>query len=265
MDRKLIYGFAVILLVLLMFGCRGKKAVITKKMPVTENYELIRGIAANELEYRNVEMKFSTRAELEGKNYSLNVTYRNKKDETIWLSVRAMLGIEAARIIANRDSVWVISKVARVKEKGSWNEMSKLLGYPLDFMALQNIMTRKLFYPGQPGNDMLSSFLKREDGNRVLIVPDFENVELRSDAESFGFMPQFIIDQDYKQISGTKLVPEDNEWMLEVEYEKGAGANYGIGNNIKLSAIDSQNNMDLELKIQQVSINEELKFPFQWF
>ena len=78
-----------------------------------------------------------------------------------------MLGIEAARVIANRDSVWLVSKMAQMKEKGSWKEMSKLLGYPLDFMALQNIMTRKLFYPGQEGNDMLMSFLKRDDGSHV--------------------------------------------------------------------------------------------------
>ena len=265
MFRKLIFGATMVVLAAIMFGCKGKKAVVGRKQPAKDNYELIRGVTANELNYNNVEIKFTTRAELEGKKYSLNVTYRNKKDETLWLSVRAMMGIEAARLIANRDSVWVVSKIAQVKEKGSWNEMSKLLGYPLDFMALQNIMTRKLFYPGQAGNEMLKSFLKREDGERVLIVPDFENVKQRNDAGSFGFLPQFVIDKNYKQINSTKLVPEDNEWMLEVVYDTGSGDNLGIGNVISLSAIDSQTNISMDLKIQQISINEDFKFPFQWF
>ena len=78
-------------------------------------------------------------------------------------------------------------------------------------------------------------------------------------------MPHFVIDKSFNLLTQTKLVPEDNEWMLEVEYESGSGSNMGIGNTIKLSAIDSQTNMELDLRVQQVSINEELKFPFQWF
>jgi len=81
--------------------------------------------------------------------------------------VRAMLGIEAARLVANRDSVWVISKIGKIKEKGTWKEMSKTIGYPLDFMALQNMMTRKIFYPGQDDKTMLGFFLRRDDGNKA--------------------------------------------------------------------------------------------------
>ena len=265
MDRRIVYVFTAIMLASLMFGCKSKKAVVIKKKARTDYSELIKGVESGELDYRSLEMKLSTRAELDGKKYGLNITYRNDRDQTLWISVRAMLGIEAARVIANRDSVWLVSKMAQMKEKGSWKEMSKLLGYPLDFMALQNIMTRKMFYPGQEGNDMLMSFLKRDDGSQVLIVPDFEDIEQRKDAGFFGFMPQFVIDKSLNILKATKLVPEDNEWMLEVEYDNDSNSNLGIGNNIRLSAIDSQNNMDLDLKIQQVSINEELKFPFQWF
>jgi uncharacterized protein YcfL len=265
MNRAVIYLIAMAILVLTMSGCKAKKAVVRKKQPVADHMELIKSITANELDYRNIEIKYSTRAELEGKNYGLNITYRNTKDETLWVSVRAMLGIEAARVIANRDSVWVISRIAQIKEKGSWREMSKLLGYPLDFMAFQNIMTRRLFYPGKEDNGILSTFLKREEGNKIMIVPDFEDGSQRKDADVYGFLPQFIVDKNLRQLNETRLVPEDNEWMLGVEYEEGASTNLGLGSKMIISAMDSQSNLDLDLKIQNVKIDEELKFPFQWF
>ncbi len=226
---------------------------------------LLQRTAGQELEYQNVEIKFSTKAELSGKNYALNITYRNQKNEILWVSVRAMLGIEVARMVAKRDSVWIISKMGQIKEKGTWRDMSKMIGYPLDFIAFQNIMTRRLFYPGNSDKSMLKSFLKRDDGNKVLLVPNFENKNQRNDVATFGFLPQFIIDKKNGQLMGARLVPEDNEWMLEIMYQEDAGENMGLGKNLLLKALDSQSILDMNLKIQQVKINEALKFPFQWF
>jgi len=126
-------------------------------------------------------------------------------------------------------------------------------------------MTRRLFYPGNSDKSMLKSFLKRDDGNKVLLVPNFENKNQRNDVATFGFLPQFIIDKKNGQLMGARLVPEDNEWMLEIMYQEDAGENMGLGKNLLLKALDSQSILDMNLKIQQVKINEALKFPFQWF
>ena len=265
MSRKIVYSFVVVILILGLGACRGKKNMVKKFVKPSKSEELIQRVAEQELDYNSIEIKYSTRAELSGKKYSLNITYRNKKNELLWVSVRAMLGIEVARLVANRDSVWVISKIGKIKEKGTWKEMSKTLGYPLDFMALQNMLTRRIFYPGRDDNTMLGSFLKRDDGKKVLMVPDFENSEQRKDVASFGFLPQFVINQRTGILNNTRLVPEDNEWMMNVEYQENAEENMGLGKSVLIKAIDSETNIDLDLKIQQVSINQIYKYPFQWF
>jgi len=265
MGRKIVYGFVILILILGLEACRGKKSMVKKVYKPTKSEELIRKVAEQEMDYRSIEIKYNTRAELEGKKYSLSITYRNKKNELLWVSVRAMLGIEVARLAANRDSVWVISKIGKIKEKGTWKEMSKTIGYPLDFMALQNMLTRKLFYPGQDDIGMLTNFIKRDDGNTVLIVPDFENAKQRNDIASFGFLPQFIIDKKKGLLNSARLVPEDNEWMMDIEYQNEAVLNMGLGKNMLIKAIDSESNLNLDLKIQQVTIDQVFKYPFQWF
>lgn len=266
MNRKLVYCFVALVMVFALDGCRGKKEMVKKDKTVTLGDELIQKVSKQGIGYENIEIKFSTRAVIEDKNYSLNITYRNTKDETIWISVRAMLGIEAARVIATRDSVWVISKIAQIKEKGTWKEMSKTIGYPLNFDALQSIMSRKIFYPGTNDLSILNSFLVRDNGkNTVLLVPDFKKQRQINDVDSYGFLPQFIVDKGSGGLNGTRLVPRENEWMFEVKYQVDSDDNMGLGNSMVLKAVDTDSNLDMELKIQQLTINQSLKFPFQWF
>lgn len=265
MNRTVSYGIIVFLVVVLLGGCRAKKEVVKKDIRKAQSDEMIKNVSNGEIDYKTIEIKSSTRAELDGRNYSLNITYRNKKDETIWVSVRAMLGIEAARIIANKDSVWVVSKLAQIKEKGTWKEMSKLIGYPLDFMSFQGIMARKLFYPGEENINKLKGYSQKDEGGSVMLVPDFGNEKLRLDADNYGFLPNFKIGKSDNVLNGTKLSPEDNEWLFDVKYEEGAMENLGLGKSMLLSALDSENRLELNLKIQQVSLNGVLKMPFQWF
>jgi len=265
MNRIILYSITIFLMVFLLGSCKGKKSMVKKEGRVTKSDDLIMDVSKQEIDYKTIEIKSSTKAELDGKRYSFNITYRNKKNETIWVSVRAILGIEAARIIANRDSVWVISKIAKIKEKGSWKDMSKMIGYPLDFMAFQNIMARKLFYPGNAKNDNLKGFIRKDEKERILLVPDYSNEKQRNDSDNFGFLPKFVIGKRDYSINNTRLAPEDNEWLFEVEYQDGARENLGLGRNIIIKALDSQSKLELDLKVQKVTINEIIKTPFQWF
>ncbi len=265
MKRIILYSITVVLLGFLMGGCKGKKSMLKKEGRITKSDDLIKDVSKQEINYQTIEIKSSTKAEMDGKRYSLNITYRNKKDETIWVSVRAMLGIEVARLIANRDSVWVVSKIAKTKEKGSWQDMGEMLGYPVDFMAFQNIMTRKLFYPGEQKNDKLKSFIRKDEKDGILLVPDYSNEKQRLDSDNYGFLPKFIIGKKKYSINRTSLAPEDNEWLFEVEYQGDTMENMGLGKNIKIKAMDAQSNIELDLKIQEININEAIKVPFQWF
>jgi len=265
MRRNIVYSFVLLIMVLGLGACKTKKGMVKKEERISKSLELIKKVSEQQIEYSNIEIKYSTRAEIEDNKQNLSITYRNRKDELIWISARAMLGIEVMRLVANHDSVWLISRVGRIKEKGTWKEMSETIGYPLDFIAIQNMMVRKIFYPGSLEVGKLNTYLRRDDGKKVLIVPDYQKEDIRKDAASFGFLPQFVLDAGKGRLLGTKLVPEDNQWMLEVKYEDNDGENMGLGSNILIKALDSQSNMDIDLKIQHVTVSDEMKYPFQWF
>jgi hypothetical protein len=265
MGRKLLYFLVVALVIVNLGGCKVKKILVKEDKTESRTMGFVKKVEEKELDYQSLEIKYATRAELDGKNYALNITYRNLKNEKLWISVRAMFGIEAARLYADRDSVWIVSRVGQFKEKGSWGDMSKLIGYPLDFMAFQGILARRIFYPGREDNIPLQNFMKKENGNGIMLVPDYRNDKQRGDSEVFGFMPQFVIDRISSRINGTRLAPEDSEWMFDVKYDPGGDDNLGLGKLMTIRGVDPESDVEMDLKIQNVAINEELKFPFQWF
>ena len=265
MGRTFAYVISFIIAISLLGGCKTKKLMLKKEKTASKAVGLVKEIEDQELDYQSLEVKYSTRAELDGAKYALNITYRNIINEKLWMSVRAMLGIEAARMYADRDSVWIISRVGQFKEKGSWADMSKLVGYPLDFMAFQGILARKVFYPGREDKTLLQYFMKKENGNGIKLVADYNNQQHRDDAELFGFMPQFVVDGSNRRLYGTRLAPEDSEWMVDITYDRESVENMGLGNVMKIKGVEPEAEIELDLKIQGVSIDQALKFPFQWF
>ncbi len=206
----------------------------------------------------------STKTDAFGSNYLFNITYRNQKDSIIWISARAMLGIEAARIICNKDSVWIISRIARIEEKGSWDKMTEIVGYPLDFNTLQGIFSRKLFVPND--DQYLSRYTVKKTDKGILLAPDFNDNDQIELIREYGFMPQFLLAPGQKRLYRTRLMPEDNTWQMDCLYGESAVEQFfGLPESLKILAIDENNRLAFDLKILKVILNTDLKFAFPWF
>ena len=80
------------------------------------------------------------------------------------------------------------------------------------------------------------------------------------------FMPQFLIDTNQKLLCRTRISPEDSSWLLDIIYgsesEQSLG---GLPSNIHIDAIDMEEKMEFDMKLNAVTIDRELKFPFAWF
>ncbi|MBT3242687.1 MAG: DUF4292 domain-containing protein [Bacteroidetes bacterium] len=247
-------------------SCKIKKRITKGKKLEGINTELIKKIRESEIDYTSIEIKASTKTDALGKKYSFNITYRNRRDSIIWISARVMLGIEAARIICTPDSVWMISRLARIEEKGDWSTMTDLVGYPLDFNTLQALFTRRIFIPGECGKNLLENYVINGKGKGVLLTPDYTIEEQRDCLVKSGFMPQFLLAEGQMRLERTRIMPEDGNWMMDFLYGENAVEQfYGLPERIAVSAMDQDQNLTIDLKIMQVNLNTELKFAFPWF
>ena len=63
-----------------------------------------------------------------------------KKDSLIWLSVNWALGIEALRVLIDKDSVRILYKMDKEYQVRSLEYLTEVAALPLDLHALQEII-----------------------------------------------------------------------------------------------------------------------------
>ncbi len=247
-------------------SCKVKRKVVDNRKASKETIEIVTALKNNELEYSTFELRGSTKTDIVGgTKYVFNLIYRNKLDSLLWMSARAMFGIEAARLIANKDSVWIISRLARIEEKNDWLGFSKMIGYPLDFHTLQALLTRKIFMP-QAQSELLQNMNSVDADQGRMLVPDYNDGEQRELLSRIGFLPHFQLNDRGTNLVKTKLVPEEGNWLLEVMYgEEGIVEFFGLPSRIAVSALDENENYQLDVKVLHVKVNQELRYPFPWF
>ena len=261
--NKQIIILSLLTLLVLFSSCRSKKGITTAPQKASSGSALIQQVLSNEINYSSLELRGSTRAEFDDTKYNLSITYRNYRDSVIWISVRALLGIEVVRILCTPEEVAVYSRMGDINERGDWSEMEELVGYPIDFYSLQGLMARKLFYPDKSGLHPLSNYKTNKSEAGTLLVPDQDFFKNGENAEVV--YPVFLIDAQGNKIVKTRLSPASNVWQFEVEYdEQLMNDQFGFPEGYTLRAVDSNQRLELYLKWQGISINEELKMPYQW-
>ena len=84
----------------------------------------------------------------DGKDYEFNAFIRLQKDKMIWISINALLGIEAFRAIITPDSVKVLNKLDKVYQLKSVSYLQEMSHLPFDFNTLQSIVLGNPDLPG---------------------------------------------------------------------------------------------------------------------
>lgn len=264
MERsRVTIWFLMAILAITLGGCKAKKGLIHRNSDTVNSVGAIQKVVDNQINYESLELRGSTKATLDDTRYNLTFTYRNYRDSLIWISVRAMLGIEVVRISCTPDEVAVYSRMADLNERGGWQEMEKLVGYPVDFYSLQGLMARRLFFPKESGYQKLNSFMVNRNDNGLLLVPDNDTFKEGNDGAMV--FPVFLIDENSHQIKKARISPANSGWQFEVDYgDEVMDDQFGFPKNYLIVAMDAKQKIELNLKWQGVKMNEELKTPYQW-
>ena len=255
----------VFLISLVVTGCKSKKGVVKKRAKKASSAVVIDKVKDVCLDYNSIEIKGSAKTEFDGKKYNFTIVFRNYKDKEIWVSVRAMLGIEVARLQCTPDNVKIFSRIAGIKESGDWSKMTEFLGYPIDYYTFQGMMTRGLFVPGKSRLDELGHYIHRNSESGILLVPDYNSKTFMEQNKNADFWPQYLVDNESFTIVKMRIVPTRNEWQLEANYGNYSNDDFGgLPNSFTLNAVDEGQDLELFFKVQSVIINQDLKMPFQW-
>lgn len=195
---------------------------------------------------------FSARVKMdyEGNDKKLNditAFIRIKKDSAIWVSLNAVLGIEAVRVLITPDSVKVLDKLNKTIQYKDFKFLQDVTKLPVDFATLQNLIVgNPVFMNGKPNKVNQSDLL----------------IQLVTLGEAFQNNSDF--DQKELLLNRTRLQYLDTLDPRSANLEYGGYELQGekkFSTKRKVNVVDKKS-MNVDLDFKQVTFNSSLNFPF---
>jgi hypothetical protein len=121
-------------------GCRVKR--VTERSPLVplSDHALRVLLEEQRYDFETLSGKLNMTASANGQNNSFKANLRVRKDSALWLSLTPALGIEAARVLIDRDSVKYVDKINNQYYIGNYSFLDSILDYPAEFSFLTNLL-----------------------------------------------------------------------------------------------------------------------------
>lgn len=183
----------------------------------------------------------------DGKKYNVNATIRMYRDSIIWVSVNAILGIEAMRVLVTKDSVKLINKLDKIYSARSVSYLQEVTALPLDLFTFQDLVV---------GNPV---FL---DSNIVSYSNSGEELSLLSLGDVFRhFITLHSFDKvvQHSKLDDVDILRNRTCDLIYEKYETRKGPRFSTRRQITVS---EKSKLDVKLDFKNYDFNETLSFPF---
>ena len=251
----------ILLAIITLASCRSTKKIqtaIEKKdtvetvtTPKIDTTQLINNalltLKNNRIDYKT----FSAKVDVDyrggdDKHYDVNANLRMYKDSLIWISVNAVFGIEAMRLLINKDSVFLLDKLNKTYLTRSIDYLQEVSGLPLTLSNLQDILA---------GNPVfIDSVVSYSNDNSTIsllsIGQTFKNL-VTINGEKNVLVHSKLDDLDITRSRTADLNYDD--------YENKKGKSFSSKRRITVA---EKNKLDISLNFKQYEFNDDLSFPF---
>ncbi len=186
----------------------------------------------------------------EGKDRKLNdvnAFLRMKKDSVIWVSIVAVLGIEAFRVMITPDTVSVMDKLNKTIQYHPFEYLREITKLPIDFKSLQDLIL---------GNPI---FL---DSNVVAYSENDKYTSLTTLGKLFKNFSTFVNPQLSLERSKLDDVDSFNSRSADLFYQDYEQNNQLLFSTKRKISIADKSRIEIELEFKQVLFNTPMNFPF---
>ncbi|WP_246293624.1 MULTISPECIES: DUF4292 domain-containing protein [Winogradskyella] len=245
-DIKLKVVFSAMLIGLVM-SCSGTKSVIASGVASDKlsAKQVIKQHEKSESDFKTMNAKVAIDLIQGEKNQGYTFSFRMEKDQVIWLS--APFGM--ARMMITPDKVKFYNKLDGEYFDGDYKLLSDVVGVDLDFNKVQNILLGQAIYDLQEEAHQVSV-----NGNSYALSPKDQNVLI----ELF-----YLINPSHFKMDSLQMYQQSEKRMLQVDYASYQEVDKQIiPENIKIIAVDNDDEVIITMAFKSVSLNDEVRFPF---
>jgi hypothetical protein len=270
-HKKMQYLTRLLIVVIISsaaIGCRSTKklqTVIAKKdslqVPVVDPSvdlradsvrfikEVFSTIEKNRIEFNTFSAKVKVDFEgKDGKKSDFNANIRLYKDSVIWISINALLGIEAFRVLITRDSVKVMNRLEKVVQLRSVSYLQEVIQIPVTFNVLQDLIVGNPIYFD---STTILSYKKELSGVSLLSIGNLFKHLLT--ASNNGYLPlQSKLDD----------VDANRARTCYISYGDYQNKNNARFSTYRKITVAEKSKLDIELQFKQIDFNVELNIPF---
>lgn len=241
-------SFILILLCSMIISCGTRRAATGIATRNAEAAGVIEQHYEKETDFETLSGRLRTVYQDEEKTQSLNLHFRMEKDKAIWMSA-SILGFPVAKAFITPTNVSYYEKVSKTYFDGDFSLLSELLGTPLDFEKLQNLLLGQAIYDLRKEEFDFSEtargyqfkpLVAGELHKMFLLNPEHLKAEAQQLAQEGENRSVTVTYSGYQQISG-KTFPED----------------------IKIVANSGSKSTNIELSYRSLEVNKEMNFPFE--
>lgn len=201
----------------------------------------------NEVDFNTLQGRLSLNYQTTDRSQSITVTFRMKKDETIWMSGQ-LLGIPLAKVMITPNSVQFYEKITRTYFDGDFRLLSDLLGTPLDYEKIQNLLLGQTIYD-----------LREE---RYKLTESARGYQLEPEQEAL-LKKMFLLDAgNFKALAQQLGQSRENRSVTVTypEYQK-IGKQLFPG-QIQIIANEGAESTRIDMTFRNVEFNVPVSFPF---
>ncbi|QXP80796.1 DUF4292 domain-containing protein [Winogradskyella sp. HaHa_3_26] len=228
-------------------SCSGTKSVIASGVASDKlsAKQVIKQHEKSESDFKTMNAKVAIDLIQGEKNQGYTFSFRMEKDQVIWLS--APFGM--ARMMITPDKVKFYNKLDGEYFDGDYKLLSDVVGVDLDFNKVQNILLGQAIYDLQEEAHQVSV-----NGNSYALSPKDQNVLI----ELF-----YLINPSHFKMDSLQMYQQSEKRMLQVDYASYQEVDKQIiPENIKIIAVDNDDEVIITMAFKSVSLNDEVRFPF---
>ena len=240
-------GLILSLAVLLFFNCKSSKTLGAEEA----NYglstkQLIKNNAKHAADFKTLQARLKITYAEGNNSQTHSVSFRAKKDEALWINASFSL----IRALVTPEKVSFYNKLDNTYFDGDYKYLSNLLGTELNFQKVQNLLLGETIY-------------NLKEGDYVASVGDGQYI-LQPQKQREWFEIFFLLNPSNFKLSSQQISQPQEKRHLQIDYLSYQKVKQQIvPEQIKVMAVEANEEISIHLEFKNVSLNEDLRFPFK--
>lgn len=171
MRKNIASKLLIVCCLLIMVSCKARKQVLVARKADSSAKSVdnkvsskLNAIRAKQVNFNTFSGKAKTKLNINGNSNDVTLNIRIERDKRIWVSITAILGVEAARALITPDSILLINRLQGVYLRKPFSYVYKYASTQVNYKTLESLLI------GNAVPELLSekAELTNADGNTTL-------------------------------------------------------------------------------------------------